>query len=173
MKTSYEQAVTLQEQWTQAGHPPDICRCCGAHVPNGVQGCFELYTQLSVQPVAQAAPPAASTYRVNAHALQHPEIHGKTNNAAHLLWLCWLFEYDGDADLPGGPPWWQRNPKRSEVPTLVAPDFRGALTVVDVARAPSPNEHLMLAEQWARAVYHAWQAHHDWARREIQRRWAP
>jgi hypothetical protein len=172
MKTSYEQTVILQEEWTQAGHPPDTCRCCGAQILNGVQGCFELYTQLSVQPIIQAAPLNASTYRVNAHALQHPEIHGKTNNAAHLLWLCWLFEYGGDAALAGGPPWWRRA-ARSEVPALAAPAFRGALTVVDVASATTPADHLRLAEQWARAVYDAWQAHHDWARREIQRQWAP
>jgi hypothetical protein len=172
MKTSYQQAVALQEAWAQAGHPPDICHCCGAHVLNGVQGCFELYTELSVSAVAQAAPLAASTYRVNAHALQHPEIHGKTNNAAHLLWLCWLFEFDGDASVPGGPPWWRRA-GRGDVPMLVAPEVRGGLTVVDVAQATSPEEHLRLAERWARAVYGAWQAHHGWARREVQRQWAP
>ncbi len=36
MKTSYQQAIALQEQWTQAGHPADICRCCGAQVPDPV-----------------------------------------------------------------------------------------------------------------------------------------
>jgi len=172
MKTSYQQAIALQQEWVRAGYDADICRCCGAHVPNGVQGCFELYSELAVRPTAQAAPLAASTYRVNAHALQHPEIHGKTNNAAHLLWLCWLFEFGGDASLPGGPPWWRRG-ARGEVPVLSAPEIRGAITVVDVAQATSPDEHLRLSEQWARSVYNAWRMHHDWARREVQRRWAP
>ncbi|MFO1372958.1 MAG: DUF5946 family protein [Candidatus Competibacteraceae bacterium] len=83
MKTSYQQAIALQQEWVRAGHDADICRCYGAHVPNGVQGCFELYTELAMRPTAQAAPLAASTYRVNAHALQHPEIHGKTTDAVH------------------------------------------------------------------------------------------
>ena len=55
-----------------------------------------------MHPVAQAAPLAASTYRVNAHGLPHAEIHGKTNNATHPLWLYCLFEFGGDASLPGG-----------------------------------------------------------------------
>ena len=129
MTTRYRQTIALQQQGVRPGHDAHICRCGGAHVPNGVQGCFELYTELAVRPVAQAASLAASTYRVNAHALQHPEIHGKTNNATHPLWLYGLFEFGGDASLPGGPPW-RRRDARSEVPVRSAPEERGAITVV-------------------------------------------
>ena len=114
----------------------------------------------------------AGIYRLNAHTLQHPEIHGKTNNAAHLVWLCWVFEFGGDTNAPSGPPWWRRA-RRGEVVELAAPTARGALTVADVARATDPAEYLALTEAWARTVYAAWHAHHGWAKRAVERQWSP
>src|SRR3712207_6079192 len=102
MKTSYQQAITLYEQWVQAGQTADMCQCCGAHVVEGLKGCWELFSELPLREYAQAAPGSASTYSVDAHALQHPEIHGKKNNAGHLLRLCWIFDYGGDGQLSGG-----------------------------------------------------------------------
>ncbi len=172
MKTTYEQAIALQAAWVSAGHAPDICCCCGARVPDGVQGCYKLFSEVAVAGPALGAPPAAGIYRLNAHTLQHPEIHGKTNNAAHLVWLCWVFEFGGDTNAPSGPPWWRRA-RRGEVVELAAPTARGALTVADVARATDPAEYLALTEAWARTVYAAWHAHHGWAKRAVERQWSP
>ncbi|MBC8077681.1 MAG: hypothetical protein H7Y32_16515 [Chloroflexales bacterium] len=111
----------------------------------------------------------ATFYGVDAHALQHPELHGKKNNAAHLLRLCWVIERDAHAQSGTVPAWWQRYLARSDVPLLAPPKVRGSITVVDVAGAANPAQYAALMRRWAEDVYADWWAHDDWAQRELER----
>jgi hypothetical protein len=75
-------------------------------------------------------------------------------------------EHGGDPRLGQGPRWLQvqfdGNP---EIPVLKPPADRGKVTVVDVYGAPSPDEHAERVSRWAKSVWEAWSAHHEWARR--------
>ena len=85
-------AIQLYEEAVRAGAPKDVCSCCGASIAEGVKGCFELFSEVGIRGQNQPGY-GNSFYGVDPHALQHPEIHGKKNNAAHLLRLHWIFEH--------------------------------------------------------------------------------
>lgn len=168
MKKSYLVASQLYQEAVERGAPEDICHCCGAAVAEGLKGCFELFSELCVLGYSDPAYGAATFYGVDAHALQHPEIHGKKNNAAHLLRLCWIFERNEHRQAGLVPSWWQRYLERNDVPVLDPPPSRGQITVADVAPTQTPEEHARLMRRWALSVYEAWSPHHDWARRTLK-----
>ena len=169
MKASYQKAIELYENARRAGQPTNRCQCCGAAVAEGVKGCFEHFSALLTRGYNDPRYGAAIFYGVDAHALQHPEIHGKKNNAGHLLRLCWLIEHDAHAHSATVPAWWQRYTARADIPVLEPPGQRGSITVADLSDAATPEEYRALMRQWAEAVYAAWAAHHQWARRELAR----
>ena len=112
---------------------------------------------------------AVNLLSVDAHALQHPEDHGIKNNAFHLIRLCWLLEHGGDPRLGQGPRWLQAqfdgNPK---LPVLEPPVNRGKVTVADVCGAANPDDHAERVYRWARSVWEAWSAHHEWPRQWLR-----
>lgn len=169
MKASYQKAIALHEAALRSGAPSDRCQCCGAAVAEGAKGCFELFAAVLEQGYSDRRYSAATFYGVDAHALQHPEIHGKKNNAAHLLRLCWVFERDAHMYSGTVPAWWQRYTARSDLPILAPPATRGAITVVDLAHPATPEAFAGGMRRWAEAVYAAWNAHHAWAQRELAR----
>lgn len=167
MKNSYEVAVALYEEAVYGGAPADVCQCCGAHIAEGLKGCFELFAALGERGYSDPRFARPYFYGVDAHALQHPEIHGKKNNAAHLLRLHWIFTTNAHDQADTVPRWWQRYLSNNEVPVLAVPPTRGALTVVDVAAEQKPERYAALMCQWAEVVYQAWAPHHGWAEREL------
>lgn len=169
MKETYQVAIKLYEEALKGGAPTDSCSLCNAPVDQGVKGCFELFSELCARGYTDTRYGAATFYGVDAHALQHPEIHGKKNNAAHLLRLHWIFERGAYAHSGSIPKWWQHYLQRRDVPLLAPPTSRGQLTVVDVASATTVQEYTDRMEEWARSVYSAWYAYHAWARRELAR----
>ena len=62
-------------------------------------------------------------------------------------------------------------------PRFEPPADRGAMTVLEVAMAGSPEEHVRRAEQWARSVWAAWAPVHahvaELVGRHLERRRAP
>ena len=171
MKKTNLVAIELYEQAVAAGAPPDVCQLCGAHVRDGLKGCWELISELFIRAYPDGLIGGMGFLGGDAHALQHPEIHGKKNNAAHLLHLCWIFEYGQEAQAGIVPRWWQQylQGNNNAIPRLDPPQDRGRVTVADVAAAPSAHEAAVLMETWGRAVYAAWHPHHAWARRELVR----
>jgi hypothetical protein len=169
MKETYLIAIKLYEAAINAGSPLDHCQYCGARINDGVKGCFELFSELCARGYTNAQFGVATFYGVDAHALQHPELHGKKNNAAHLLRLHWIFERSMYTHAGVVPKWWQQYLQRRDVPLLAPPTPRGTLTVVDVASATTTQEYANRMQDWARSVYDAWHVHHAWARRELAR----
>ncbi len=147
----------------------ETCECCGAAVQGGVEGCFTVFTEMLALEYSDPAYGAVHLLSVDAHALQHPEKHGYKNNAFHLIRLCWLLEYGGDARIGKGPRWMAASfDGRPDAPILEPPADRGPVTVLDVVGAATPEEHAIRVRRWARAVWEAWRDHHDWARQSIQ-----
>lgn len=170
MKETYLIAIQLYEAAVAAGAPRDVCHLCGAHVAEGVKGCWELLSELLIREYPDGMIGGVGFMGGDAHALQHPEIHGKKNNAAHLLRLTWLFDYNQVAQAGTVPRWWQQALQGANtMPWLEPPQDRGQITVADVAAAQSAHAAAALMEPWARSVYAAWHPHHAWARRELAR----
>lgn len=141
-------------------------------MPGGDAGCWDAFYAILALEYSDPAYAAANLFTVDAHALQHAEDHGVKNNAFHLVRLCWLVEYGGDARLGAGPRWLQRHFDGDvDLPPLPspAPGQRGALTVADLGADASPELHVAQARAWALAVWQAWQAHQDWARGWMER----
>jgi hypothetical protein len=95
---------------------------------------------------------------LDAHALQHAEIHGRWNNHFHLTRLELIINYNISWN-------YKLSPFLSEVvdeykeshkeERIVPPKFgeRGSLTVYDVDKAKNDNEYIHLVNQWAEEVY--------------------
>jgi hypothetical protein len=108
---------------------------------------------------------------VDAYALQHSEDHGPRSNAVHLLRLCILLEHGGDPGIGQNPQWFQAQIEGDpELPRLEPPADRGAAAVVDVHSAATSEEHVERVAHWAKSVWEAWSAHHEWARQWLNER---
>lgn len=144
---------------------PVPCTRCGAMLPGGASGCRTLFEEIITQEYSDPAYGAVNLLTVDAYALQHPEDHGAKSNPFHLIRLCWLLEQGGDPRIGQGPDWLQRQfDGDRKFPVLPPPVNRGRLTIVNVYGAASPEEHAERVYRWARAVWEAWRAHHEWAR---------
>jgi len=166
MKETYSIAMALYEQSLQQGQPPDVCQCCGAKVSKGVQGCFELYTETQTRQYSHLHMDLGTFWAVDSHALQHPEIHGKKNNIAHLLRVCWALEGGGVTRSGSVPSWWQAYLNGNDYLRLDVPKFRGTLTVTDWVAAPL-DQMGAVARQWAQSVWEACEEHHAIVRVEL------
>jgi hypothetical protein len=89
--------------------------------------------------------------------VQHPEQYCASfkSLAAHLGHLCWSLEYGGSRAVPSEPirRWVESHPQLMRPPL---PSARGAMTIGDVARASSAEEHHQAVEEWARAAWEAY-----------------
>ena len=145
------------------------CQFCGAAVTGGVEACLQLAS--AGEPGDHAASWQSGTLflAVDAHALQHAEIHGPWNNAIHLLRQHLMLEreiawqYEKTPLLSAFLKDYRQRPT-AKIPTSPPPGQRGALTTADVTRATTPDEHRALVHQWAEAVYAAFAPDHPWAR---------
>lgn len=143
------------------------CQFCGANTARGIHECLEIFN-LGFQ-VIDFSNIENHWYRfliVDAHTLQHPEIHGRWNNHFHLTRLHLIFKYKVI--------WtYQLSPKLSdhlnkykatrEDEYLVPPEMlkRGEVTTTDVwEKSTNEVECKELIKRWAREVYDKWSRHH-------------
>lgn len=145
-----------------------ICKMCGANVPEGFGSCRAVFEAVCAREYSEPGFAAVHLLTVDAYTLQHSEEHGPRSNAFHLMRLGRLLERGEDASLGHRPP--REVGKAFEeryrrFPFLEPPRDRGELTVVDVHGVQQPEAYARQVRAWARAVWEAYQAHHDWARR--------
>ena len=145
------------------------CQLCGSAVKGGIHECVDMFEGLCSRALSDPRFAQVHLLAVDAHALQHPEIHGKLSNHFHLLRLHLLLQRGADPalgvrhavldDLLSHPTGW---------PALKAPapGHRGSVTVAEVACEP-PEEHETGVRAWAGSVYAAWRLHHEWAERAL------
>lgn len=144
------------------------CQFCGASVERGVHECLEIFN-IGFQEI-DFSDSRNHIYRfliVDAHTLQHPEIHGRWNNHFHLSRLHLIFDYNVK--------WtYQLSPKLSEhlnqykashqSEYLIPPKVleRGKITTTDI-RDKSNNEAECknLITKWAEEVYEVWNNYHS------------
>jgi hypothetical protein len=141
------------------------CSSCSASVFGGKDGCHKLFEEILTLEYSNPDYGAVHLLSVDAYVLQHSERHGPRSNAFHLIRLGWLLEKKGDPRIGRG------SVRLKSVlrdyrnfPFLPPPESRGAMTVADVVDAAGPEEHGERVRRWARSVWDAWYAYHDWAR---------
>ena len=143
------------------------CQFCGANTQRGIHECIEVFS-LGFQDIDFSSL-ENHRYRfliVDAHALQHPEIHGRWSNHFHLSRLHLIFRYKVDWSYGLSPQlstFLNRNKAKRKDEYLIPPNAldRGNVTSTDV-REKSENETACknLIESWAKAVYDKWQENH-------------
>jgi hypothetical protein len=143
------------------------CQCCGADYPDGIFGCMNHYNAgTELLDFSNPEYHHSRFLSVDAHALQHPEIHGRWSNHFHLTRLCLLLEKKT--------PWdYQKSPLLSaylndykvgrpdEYLTPPRPMQRGNLTMKDLSDTKTAAECVEQIRQWATEVYEAWHKSHS------------
>lgn len=151
------------------------CSCCGAVVRDGFDSCRGMFNTVLEREYSNPAYGEAHLFTVDAFCLQHSEQCGPRSNAFHLMRLCWLLEYGGDPSIGrvqrGGRAFYDAREKTYDTFSFLEPPTdRGALTVLSVLDAQSPQDHAERARAWGQCVWDTWSRHHTWAREQV-RQW--
>ncbi len=143
------------------------CQFCGADYQRGVFECMENYN--SGLERIDFSNPENHTYRflsVDAHALQHPEIHGRWSNHFHLTRLNLILDKKQIWD-------YKKSPMLSDYLNaykLTRPEEflsvpksleRGNITAKELVSASTSTECFELIQKWADEVYDAWSSNHS------------
>ncbi|MGI8657572.1 MAG: DUF5946 family protein [Candidatus Limnocylindria bacterium] len=183
LRSVFDAHAELVAPFPLASHPPDIdtpeelelfvepCPGCGTlliPMPNGPShayigassACWSVFSELLAHEFGDPTYGIVHRHTVDVYAAQHPGADGpkeRQSVAIHLISIAlWLEQGVGpDALLPitrrltdrGGWPW-------------LTPPTTYALTVHDVLRATSGEDHVRRVRAWATAVWGAWGEHH-------------
>jgi len=144
------------------------CQFCGANTSRGVHECVELFSLgFSVLDFGKATNYRYRFLSVDAHTLQHSEIHGRWNNHFHLTRLHLMLVHNVNWSYSFSPLLSNclkayKRTHSNEV--LAAPEvlLRGHLTTTDVLYN-SQNEEACKRkiEEWATAVHKVWSQYHS------------
>lgn len=151
------------------------CPGCCALVPDidgpahryigAAPGCWALYGEVLARDYGALGMPPEHRLVVDAYAAQHPgreSMQALRSVATHLVALHLVLERSvPPAEVTRVMPWLA---KREDYRWLEPPAERGAITVLDVHRARTPEEHARTCWEWARAVWRAWAPHHQQVR---------
>lgn len=144
------------------------CQFCEANTKRGIHECLEIFSlELDNINFNKKENQIYRFYLVDAHVLQHSEIHGRWNNHLHLSRLHLIFKYNVQwsyhltSQLSDCLNKYKAN-KQDEF--LYPPDIgnRGRITSVDIIKSYSRGSDVRpLLRQWAKEVYHTWTNSHD------------
>ncbi|MEM6843049.1 MAG: DUF5946 family protein [Bacteroidota bacterium] len=144
------------------------CQFCGANTTRGVHECVEIFS-LGFQ-LIDYYKPENHIYRflsVDAHTLQHSEIHGRWNNHFHLTRQHLIFEYKVAWNYGLSPKLSDhlnaykanRGDEFLDPPKVSA---RGSVTTTDVRdNATNEAECQTMIEKWGQEAYRSWNQYHE------------
>ena len=142
------------------------CQFCGADYQRGIYDCMDNYNNgLQLLDFTNPEHQISRFLSVDAHALQHPEIHGRWSNHFHLTRLNLILDKKQTWDYKKSPllsdflnDYKQNRPNEFlEVPK---PLDRGKITAKDLTKATTADECVELIKKWADEVYQAWTGNH-------------
>ena len=143
------------------------CQFCGADTKKGVHESLEIFN-LGFQDI-DFSNIEDHLYRfliVDAHTLQHPEIHGRWNNHFHLTRLHLILKYNVKWTYDLSPRLsdylnkYKVHRQDEYLQPPKAPD-RGRIKTTDILeKSLSENECKQLIRHWAIEVYNKWNIHH-------------
>lgn len=146
--------------------PLEECPSCGAPL-GGREGCQLAFDQLSARAWAGGGFAAVHNLVVDLYALQHVEAYCESakSYAAHLLGLCCAIEHNADPNLHRAiARWLDGRVKLVRPPTL---EFRGSMTIADIASTSDPEVYRKWVFEWAENVWDAYRTQHDLARQNL------
>lgn len=142
------------------------CQFCGADYQKGIFECMDNYNDgFELLDFNNTEYHISRFLSVDAHALQHPEIHGRWSNHFHLTRLNLILDKKQYWD-------YKKSPRLSNYLNeyklnrpdefLLAPNplQRGSLTAKDLAKATTADKCIEIINAWANQVYHAWSSSH-------------
>ncbi len=142
------------------------CQFCGADYQRGIFECMDNYNNgLELLDFNVEENHLFRFLSVDAHALQHPEIHGRWSNHFHLTRLNLILDKKLKWDYKKSPLLSNYlNDYKSNRPNenLIIPNplERGNMTANDITKATTANECVELIKKWAEEVYQAWSSNH-------------
>jgi hypothetical protein len=162
------------------------CTGCGAPVPDvdgpahryigASPGCWAAYGELLAREFSDRRFYSAHRLTVDTYAVQHPGVPSRQSIqsvAVHLISLYLVLEEGYDFTRATEAMRRALEP-RGRFVWLNPPDMAGTITVLNMLAATNLEEHVELAERWARSVWYAWAAHHatvrQWAETAAGRR---
>jgi hypothetical protein len=143
------------------------CQFCLSRTENGVSDCVEAASLVTHKVDHGLGVDRMTIFLcVDAHALQHPEIHGRWNNHFHLTRLNlilrehikWSYRFSSLLSSVV-----DKYKKGRDDELILPPPIgaRGASTVTDVLDTSSNEEYVGIVWDWARQVYASYTNGHD------------
>ena len=138
------------------------CQFCGADYQKGIFECMDHYnTWLGLLDFSKPQYRLFKFLSVDAHALQHPEIHGRWSNHFHLARLHLILERKQQWDYKMSPLLSDfLNEYKSKRPleflSIPKPLERGKTTAKHLTGTTTAIECVDLIKNWAEEVYFAW-----------------
>ncbi|MBS0646201.1 MAG: hypothetical protein JSR97_06385 [Verrucomicrobia bacterium] len=143
------------------------CQFCGADYQKGIFDCMDNYNNgIELLDFNDSEYHISRFLSVDAHALQHPEIHGRWSNHFHLTRLNLIFDKKFKWDYKKSPLLsdylneYKLN-RPNEFLALPKPLERGNITAKDLAKTTTAGECVELIRNWANEVYNAWSSNHS------------
>lgn len=143
------------------------CQFCGADYQKGIFDCMDNYNNgLGLLDFNNSEYHISRFLSVDAHALQHPEIHGRWSNHFHLTRLNLILDKNQDWDYKKSPLLSDYLNKyklngTNEFLATPQPLERGSITAKDLTKVATTNECVELIRKWANEVYYAWSSNHS------------
>lgn len=163
MQDFINQAIKNEETLLEVGK----CQFCGAYFPKGIFDCIDNYNNGLLYLDFNIPEHHISRFlSVDAHALQHPEIHGRWSNHFHLTRLNFILDKKQHWNYKKSPllsdylnEYKLNSP--NEFLTVPKPFERGTITTKDLVNAKSEEGSIELIKKWANEVYFAWKINHN------------
>ena len=134
-------------------------------------GCWAVYGEVLAREYGERAYYEMHKFTVNAYSVQHPgqpSAQSIQSVGVHLMRLCLMLERGFDTERATAA-MQTAAANKGVFRWLEPPEPRGEITVADVHRAASPEEHATRVRGWAEAAWHAWAAHHQVVRGWIEK----
>jgi Family of unknown function (DUF5946) len=155
--------------------PTSTCPGCGIELPvvdgpthpylGSTAACWALYGEVLAREFNDASRFAIHQLTVDTYAAQHPGSESRRSTQSvglHLSTLCMFVERGAD---PTRGPVLHRRLVRTPVWRWLKPPLPiGKLTVANVHRAATADEHIAKVWEWARDVWDGWATHHSTVR---------
>jgi Family of unknown function (DUF5946) len=138
------------------------CQFCGAKVKGGVEECLEIFNdKIPMLAFSNEVEHPLKFLSIDAHCLQHPEIHGRWNNHFHLARMTLILTRNVQWDYKKSPLLsniLNSYKKEHQEEIIVSPEIkkRGATTVVDLLNTHSHSECQAMLYKWANEVYESY-----------------
>lgn len=161
MQNIIDQANKNRVELLDVGH----CQFCGSQVDRGAFECLEIFNNaIQLLNYKNEKLHLTKFLGVDAHALQHPEIHGRWSNHFHLTRLNLILDKKVKWTYKLSPLLSEhlkqyKITKQDEI--LIPPPklYRGKITAKDLSTTTT-SESVELVNNWAKEVYQAWGSYH-------------